>query len=69
MLDHNRLNYLRGLARQRRKLLDRKLGKFAAKPGQPEPEVVAALAKLLRARAYAAETEQLLTKLDRSADN
>jgi hypothetical protein len=69
MLDRNRLIYLRALARGRRKKLDRNLTRFAPKPGQSVDEADAAHAKLLRARAYAAETEDLLRELQHNADN
>lgn len=62
-LDANRLEYLQALARQARKRIDKKIDRFAAKPGQTPEEVDTARTKLMLARVYAAETEELLRQL------
>ncbi len=69
MLDKNRLDYLRALARQQRKRMDRKLGRFAPKGDQSPQSAAEAHRKLQRARDYAAQTEEILREAARDYVN
>jgi hypothetical protein len=47
--------------------MDKKVERFAAKPGQAPGDANAARAKLVRARDYAAETEEVLRAMRSNA--
>lgn len=69
MLDNNRIDYLIALTRKNRIKLEKRLERFAGKPGQSEEEVAEAWQKIVASRGYAAETEKILRGMKVSDDD